>query len=46
LHLEQRNRRLDRHRIFSLLKLRAEYLMNQKRSELKRELEALQNFSK
>lgn len=41
-HLEQRNRRLDRRRIIVILKLRAELLMNQKKSELARELEALQ----
>lgn len=45
-HLEQRNRRMDRQRVISLLKLRAEKLMHQKKSELARELEALQNFSK
>ena len=45
-HLEQRNRRMDRQRIIALLKLRAEWLMNQKKSELAREIEALQNFSK
>jgi hypothetical protein len=45
-HLEQRNRRMDRQRIIAILKLRAERLMNQKKSELARELEALQNFSK
>jgi hypothetical protein len=45
-HINQRNRRLDRRRIISLLKLRAERLMNQKKSELVRELEALQNFSR
>lgn len=45
-HIEQRNRRLDRRRIISILKLRVEQLINHKRSELTRELEALQNFSK
>lgn len=45
-HLEQRNRRMDRQRIIAILKLRAEYLMNQKKFELAREFEALQNFSK
>lgn len=44
--LEQRNRRMDRQRIIGILKLRAERLINQKKSELARELEALQNFSK
>lgn len=44
-HLEQRNRRMDRQRIIAILKLRAERLTNQKKSELIRELEALQNFS-
>lgn len=45
-HIKQRNRRMDRQRIIAILKLRAERLMNQKKSELARELEALQNFSK
>lgn len=45
-HVEQRNRRMDRQRIITILKLRAERLMIQKKSELVRELEALQNFSK
>ena len=45
-HISQRNRRLDRRRITTLLKLRAKQLMIQKKSELVRELEALQNFSK
>lgn len=45
-HLEQRNRRIDLQRIIAILKLRAEHLMNQKKSELARELAALQNFSK
>lgn len=45
-HIKQRNRRMDRQRIIAILKLRAEQLMNQKKSELARELEALQNFSK
>jgi hypothetical protein len=45
-HIKQRNRRKDRQRIIAILKLRAEQLMNQKKSELARELEALQNFSK
>ncbi len=44
-HIEQRNRRLDRQRTIAILKLRAELLINQKKSELARELEALQNFS-
>lgn len=45
-HIKQRNRRMDRRRIIAILKSRAEHLMNQKKSELARELEALQNFSK
>ena len=45
-HIKQRSRRMDRQLIIALLKLRAEWLMNQKKSELIRELEALQNFSK
>lgn len=45
-HIQQRNRRLDRRRIISILKLRAEQLIDQKKSELARALEALQNFSK
>ena len=45
-HIDQRNRRMDRERIIAILKLRAERLMNQKKIELARELEALQNFSK
>lgn len=45
-HIQQRNRRLDRQRIIALLKLRAEHLMNQKKSELAREFEALQSFPK
>ncbi len=45
-HIKQRNRRMDRQRIIAILKLRAEQLIDQKKSELARELEALQNFSK
>lgn len=45
-HIQHRNRRMDRRRIISILKLRVEQLINHKRSELTRELEALQNFSK
>lgn len=40
-HIKQRNRRKDHQRIIAILKLRAERLMNQKKSELVRELEAL-----
>lgn len=45
-HIKQRNRRMDRQRVIAILKLRAEQLLNQKKTELIRELEALQNFSK
>lgn len=45
-HIRQRNRRMDRQRIIAILKLRAERLMNQKKIELARELEAFQNFSR
>lgn len=45
-HIKQQNRRMDRQRIIAILKLRAEQLLNQKKSELARELEALRNFSK
>lgn len=45
-HIEQRNRLMDRRRIISILKLRPEQLINQKKSELIRELEVLQKFSK
>lgn len=45
-HIQQRNRRVDRQRIIAILKLRAEQLMNQKKSELAREFEALKNFLK
>ena len=45
-HIKQRNRCLDRQRIITLLKLKMEILIHQKKVELARELEALQNFSK
>lgn len=45
-HINQRNRRIDRQRLIKLLKLRMEKLIHQKKVELVRELEALQNFSK
>jgi hypothetical protein len=45
-HLNQRNRRMGCQRIIALLKLRMEHLIQQKKSELARELEALQSFSK
>ncbi len=44
-HIEQRNRRMNRQRIIGILKLRMEKLIHKKKSELARELEALQNFS-
>lgn len=45
-HIKQRNRRMDRQRMISILKLRTEKLIHQKKLELARELEVLQNFSK
>lgn len=45
-HIQHRNRRLDPQRIIALLKLRAEWLMNQKKSDLVREFEALRNLLK
>ena len=45
-HLNQRNLRIEKRRLISLFKLRMEQLIVQKKSELIRELEALQNFSK
>ena len=44
--LNQRNRRMDCQRIIALLKLRMDYLMQQKKSDLVRDIEALHNFSK
>ncbi len=42
--LDQRNRRMSCQCIMTILKLRMEKLIHQKRSELSRELEAFQNF--
>jgi hypothetical protein len=45
-HLNQQNRRMDCQRIIALLKLRVEYLIQEKKSELARDVEALKLFSK
>ena len=44
-HLNQRNLRIDKRRLISLFKLRAEQLIARKKLELAREIEVLQNFS-
>ena len=44
--LNQRNRRIAKHRLILILKLRAEQLIVQKKSELARDIEALNLFLK
>lgn len=44
--LSQRNRRIERQRMIMLLKLRADFLIQQKKSELSHDIEALRLFSK